>query len=449
MCETINAEVSSGTINSLSDAIGYLRWTFYARRVKLNPSYYGATEFISEIDNKKRSLSDEDIESFFLTIIHETMDKLQEHNCVTVDKTEGTDCCVTATPLGQAASNFYLNHQTPKQMRNGARDLRSILAQHAPEIKFEDGLSKKQLLGDNESVKRVQCIQNFVPEHAMYTFAVAKILFELSFTHEFNELPVRHNEEELNLELSRSLPWGHDLSKVSWWSNKKNNSGKNLLDIMSDPHTKCFLLLQAFCFKGKLPISDYINDMRSVVDQIPRLLAAMQFIALDDKTSAGSFYLFSCFPIVRRILNCSFPTCSSVENRGSASNNAGIKFLNLKVKRELKKASQFHTGFIDLDYEIDASEFKKMNRKKSSNGSKGGRSVSFILGTMTGGHLLYQSSLTISESTQGKVSKKLHMDFDLNSAEINGGPSKDLVVLRVVHEFVSGKDYEMIISLKP
>lgn len=38
MCDTINAEISIGTISCYSDAIGYLKWTFYARRVKLNPS---------------------------------------------------------------------------------------------------------------------------------------------------------------------------------------------------------------------------------------------------------------------------------------------------------------------------------------------------------------------------------------------------------------------------
>lgn len=54
---------------------------------------------------------------------------------------------------------------------------------------------------------------------------------------------MRHNEEELNLELSKILPWGHDLSKVDLMENEKGKSG-NLLDIMLDPHIKCFLLLQ-------------------------------------------------------------------------------------------------------------------------------------------------------------------------------------------------------------
>ena len=144
------------------------------------------------------------------------------------------------------------------------------------------------LVGNAKTSFRIQRIKKLAKSEES-TYSIAKILYSLSHTHEFNELPVRHNEEELNLELSRSLPWGYDLSKVSWWMEKQKSAGKNILDIMADPHTKCFLLLQAFIFRTKLPISDYINDMRSVVEQIPRLLAALEYVAEDDKTSSGNF----------------------------------------------------------------------------------------------------------------------------------------------------------------
>eukprot|EP00985_Skeletonema_marinoi_P014942 scaffold7635_cov131-Skeletonema_marinoi.AAC.12 len=128
MCETINAEISIGTISSLSDAIGYLKWTFYARRVRMNPSYYGAT-----------SSEEDDVEDFFLSIVQQTVDKLQEHGCVTVEKTEGTDYYVGGASLGRAASNFYLQYQTPKQMQSGTRSLKNMLAQHASGTKKSQG----------------------------------------------------------------------------------------------------------------------------------------------------------------------------------------------------------------------------------------------------------------------------------------------------------------------
>jgi hypothetical protein len=53
---------------------------------------------------------------------------------------------------------------------------------------------------------------------------------------------------------------------------------------------------------AKLPISDYVNDTKTVIDQIPRLLAAMQYIALQETTAAGSFDLACQFSRVRQIV---------------------------------------------------------------------------------------------------------------------------------------------------
>ena len=435
MCETINAEVSIGTINSLSDAIGYLQWTFYARRVKLNPSYYGA-----------KSSNEDDLEDFFLSVVQETTEKLRDHGCVSVKKSEGTESFITTTHLGRAASNFYVNYQTPKQMIQGSRGLKQVLAQHSQEPKCRAGLQKQKfVVGNAASMKRVGSIYKFSPQHAMYTFAIAKILFELSFTHEFNELPVRHNEEELNLELSRSLPWGYDLSKVSWWTDKQKHPGKNILDIMADPHTKCFLLVQAFIFKVKLPISDYINDMRSVVEQIPRLLACMQFTALDDKTSAGNFEMFSCFPLVRRIIR----TGVMIDAKPSfASHSPSIKFGDFKVEKELKKGSYQHKGMLDFDYNIDLNSVRNKYQRRPT-GKNGGLGVTLVLGSLEGGYLLDQSSFNIPEFKKEKWWKKhIRMNFDWNTAESNAGQDQNLVVVRVLHEFTSDLDFEIMVTLK-
>lgn len=36
LCENLNAEIAIGTVNSLIDAVGYMTWTFYARRLRKN-----------------------------------------------------------------------------------------------------------------------------------------------------------------------------------------------------------------------------------------------------------------------------------------------------------------------------------------------------------------------------------------------------------------------------
>jgi hypothetical protein len=62
------------------------------------------------------------------------------------------------------------------------------------------------------------------------------------------------------------------------------------------------LLIQAHISRAKLPISDYTNDTRTVLDQIPRLLAAMQYVSLDDSAASGSFDLMCMYSKVRQIL---------------------------------------------------------------------------------------------------------------------------------------------------
>lgn len=68
------------------------------------------------------------------------------------------------------------------------------------------------------------------------------------------------------------------------------------------PIRRTFLLIQAYLERTRLPISDYVNDTKSVVDNVPRLLAAMQFIAMEDPTKMGSFELVCQFSRIRQLL---------------------------------------------------------------------------------------------------------------------------------------------------
>ncbi len=96
---------------------------------------------------------------------------------------------------------------------------------------------------------------------------------------EFAELPVRHNEDKMNAELSRDLPL-----KVNAYT-------------FDSPHTKCNLLvfhfvyyntfdfisnvmrhlrlLQAHFSRAPLPCTDYITDTKSVLDQCLRIMQAV------------------------------------------------------------------------------------------------------------------------------------------------------------------------------
>ena len=72
---TLNAEIAIGTVSSVEDCIGYLDWTFYARRAKMNPSYYNA-----------KSSDEEDIADFLHETVLKSLEELKEHRCIAISE---------------------------------------------------------------------------------------------------------------------------------------------------------------------------------------------------------------------------------------------------------------------------------------------------------------------------------------------------------------------------
>lgn len=217
MRENLNAEIAIDTINSVVDAVGYLTWTFYSRRVKANPSYYGAV-------SGKQS----DVEDYLLGIVNETLSDLEEAGCVVIEQGNENDREVRTTNLGRTAANFYLLYHTPQQMMFGVNEARNLIssaleADDAARVK-QSGLNSLELSPLTRSTQ--------VDE-----ISLAWILYALSSTHEFDELPVRHNEEHLNADLSLNVMWGADTSVLTKPEGKGRVSPPDL-DIMGDPHTK-------------------------------------------------------------------------------------------------------------------------------------------------------------------------------------------------------------------
>lgn len=212
LCENLNAEIASGTVKSLVDCVGYLTWTFFARRVKANPSYYGAD-----------SSEDEDVERFLLDVAKDTLKLLNEERCITIigDKQE-VDSEIRPSSLGVAASDYYLTYRTPKQMQFGLTQCAKMIMQD------ETSLSEEIVYSSCES-------HPFLRPTRLDEASIAWLLYTISCTHEFDELPVRHNEEILNEELSKALKWGPDTSKIL---SPNGRSAYIDPEIFAQPHTK-------------------------------------------------------------------------------------------------------------------------------------------------------------------------------------------------------------------
>uniref|UniRef100_A0A182QHM2 Activating signal cointegrator 1 complex subunit 3 n=1 Tax=Anopheles farauti TaxID=69004 RepID=A0A182QHM2_9DIPT len=193
----VNAEIVSGTLRTKQSILDYLTWTYFYRRLVRNPTYYGLES--TEMDNINYFLSD---------LIESILDKLIRAGCVIMEEDNRS---LMATSMGRISSYYYLSHIT---MRHFADTLR-------------------------------------------HDMSMEELLRAMADAAEFEEHPVRHNEDLYNADLAKLCPLKVDPLSVD------------------NPHTKVFLLLQAHMSRLPLPNTDYGTDTKSVLDQSIRIIQAM------------------------------------------------------------------------------------------------------------------------------------------------------------------------------
>jgi len=225
----LGAEVSAETITTKQDALDYLTWTFFFRRLHKNPSYYGLQISAEEHNTIAAQQMAND---YMISMVDKSLGELAESSCLEMHPNGD----VYSTPMGKIMSFYYLSHRTIRHLVQNAKRNAS----------FSDVLSW------------------------------------MSSATEYDELPVRHNEDLINAELSKNLPIpASSFDGLPMW----------------DPHVKAFLLLQAHMSRIDLPITDYVGDQTSVLDQAIRIIQA----SIDVLTELG--YLSSCLQMIT-LLQC-------------------------------------------------------------------------------------------------------------------------------------------------
>eukprot|EP01156_Anaeramoeba_ignava_P023643 Anaeramoba_ignava/c21685_g2_i1.p2 GENE.c21685_g2_i1~~c21685_g2_i1.p2 ORF type:complete len:772 (-),score=270.97 c21685_g2_i1:36-2351(-) len=219
----INAEIVSGTITNKQDMMDFFTWTYLFRRLSINPSYYQIEDASTEGINK-----------FLSKLIEETTADLEETGCI--EANEMTQELIPTTS-GEIASFYYLNY---KSIDNFQKNL-------------------KQDCGIEELIRII------------------------SNCSEFSELPVRHNENELNQELATKIRF-------------------QMRGGFDKPSVKTNILLQTHFSRGKLPISDYITDTKLVLDQIVRVAQAMIDVISDRGWLLASLLSFNILQMVSQAL---------------------------------------------------------------------------------------------------------------------------------------------------
>lgn len=150
-----------GTVHTKQDILDYLTWTYFFRRLLQNPSYY-----------KLETLEPQDINRYLSNLVQTALDTLAAASCIEFHEVKLLSrlfficlVCVfqkkkffqdgrtiSSTWMGRISSYYYLSHQTMKH--------------------FTDKLNSELELDE--------------------------MLRVLSDAHEYNELPVRHNEDIMN-----------------------------------------------------------------------------------------------------------------------------------------------------------------------------------------------------------------------------------------------------------
>lgn len=259
----ICAEISAETIMNKQDALDYLTWTFFFRRLHKNPSYYGL-----EISAEEHSTIAAQMvaNEYMIDMVEKSLGELEESKCVESFPNGDVD----PTPLGKIMSYYYLSHKTIRHLVNNVKPNASFL----------------------------------------------NVLSWMCHATEYDELPVRHNEDLVNDVLSQNLPFPGNSFNLPMW----------------DPHVKSFLLLQAFMSRIELPVTDYVGDQTSVLDQAIRIIQA----SIDVITEMG--YLSSCLQMMKLLQSIK---CARWPTDSPASILPGVEPDSTKDETTLAKISTF------------------------------------------------------------------------------------------------------------
>eukprot|EP01027_Heterolobosea_sp_BB2_P011038 GEZU01016104.1.p1 GENE.GEZU01016104.1~~GEZU01016104.1.p1 ORF type:complete len:2151 (-),score=711.87 GEZU01016104.1:145-6597(-) len=195
LADHINAEIVSGTIENKQDAVDYLTWTFLYRRLKQNPNYYNLH------GTSHRHLSD-----YLSDLVENTLTDLEQSRCIAIEDEND----LTALNLGMISSYYYIKYTTIELFSSS--------------------------LTENTKLK-----------------GLLEILTSAS---EYDDIPIRHHEDEILEKMAHHSPLKIDKPKYT------------------DPHTKANILLQAHFSRTKLS-SDLEADRALILEQALKLLQAI------------------------------------------------------------------------------------------------------------------------------------------------------------------------------
>ncbi|XP_010019867.1 PREDICTED: U5 small nuclear ribonucleoprotein 200 kDa helicase-like, partial [Nestor notabilis] len=194
MHDHFNAEIVTKTIENKQDAVDYLTWTFLYRRMTQNPNYYNL-----------QGVSHRHLSDHLSELVEQTLSDLEQSKCISIED----EMDVAPLNLGMIAAYYYINYTTIEL--------------------FSMSLNAKT--------------------------KVRGLIEIISNAAEYENIPIRHHEDNLLRQLAQKVP--HKLP------NPKFN----------DPHVKTNLLLQAHLSRMQLS-AELQSDTEEILSKAIRLIQA-------------------------------------------------------------------------------------------------------------------------------------------------------------------------------
>ncbi|TYZ66740.1 hypothetical protein PybrP1_004598 [[Pythium] brassicae (nom. inval.)] len=238
----LNAEIASGLLTRQQDVLAYLSWSLLFQRVLKNPSFYGVSSS-AERTTTTTTTTQQDVETFFHELVTSTLQALASNRCVAMSP---ADASLQPTFLGKIAATRYVDVRTAADMRSALEAL---------------SLSK----AEKQSGRLA----------AVATRQIMSVLCEASVELR-DAIPLRHNEVQSQLIQELCARVRHSPMTALFRSAPKKQ--RTLLETHGS-ELKAFVLLQMHLQRLGVPSSDFGNDLRTLLDQLPRLLGAAIDIA--------------------------------------------------------------------------------------------------------------------------------------------------------------------------
>ncbi|CAA9987030.1 pre-mRNA-splicing helicase BRR2, putative [Plasmodium knowlesi strain H] len=270
----LNNEIVMNTIENYQDAIDWITWSFFYRRIRKNPNYYGL-----------KGVSNEHISDYLSELIESNIELLSFANCVLVeegeDSKQGKKARNEITHSGEGAISGSVsikpcNLGIIASYYNIDYHVIHFFNQYVLSLK---GLKKNRIL-------EIVCLSSVMSEvvkmsnyDVMLCVKIAQTC-NMKVTSEFLKLSISTE----SITGKNSLLSGDDPDGQSNHLNKSGENDKkeqyiNLVNFISNPmyftpHLKALIILQAHIHRYSIPIN-YVEETKRVLQKTFKLINAL------------------------------------------------------------------------------------------------------------------------------------------------------------------------------